>query len=83
MLIQKKRLALSVDETIWMRRVEELKFFQFVPVDNEIAKLAVLLPDLHQDPADRIIVATARILETTLITKDERLLSYPNIATLW
>jgi len=83
MLIQKKRLALSVDETIWMRRVEELKFFQFVPVDNEIAKLAVLLPDLHQDPADRIIVATARILGTTLITKDERLLSYPNIATLW
>ncbi len=83
MLIQKKRLMLSVDETVWMRRVEQLKYFQFVPVDNEIAKLAVYLPDLHPDPADRIIAATARILGATLITRDDHLLSYPHIATVW
>ncbi len=83
MLVQKKRLVLSVDEVTWIRQVERLKFFRFIPIDNDIARLSVQLPDLHPDPADRIILATARILGSTLVTKDERLLNYPHVATLW
>lgn len=83
MLVQKKRLVLSVDEVTWIRQVERLTFFRFIPIDNDIARLSVQLPDLHPDPADRIILATARILGSTLVTKDERLLNYPHVATLW
>ena len=83
MLVQKKRLILSVDETVWIRQAEGLKFFRFIPVDNEIARLSVQLPDIHPDPADRIILATARILGATLITKDERLWNYPHVTSLW
>jgi PIN domain nuclease of toxin-antitoxin system len=83
-LVKKGRLVLNQDETSWMRRAEGLPFLTFVPVDNEIARLSVQLPaPLHEDPADRLIAATARSLGLTLITKDERLLNYSHIASLW
>jgi PIN domain nuclease of toxin-antitoxin system len=43
----------------------------------EIALESCFLPGrLHDDPADRFIVATARIEKATLVTRDERLLTY-------
>jgi len=84
LLVKKGRLVLTQDETAWVHRAEGLSFLKFVPVDNEIARLSVQLPPpLHDDPVDRIIAATARALGLTLITKDERLLNYSHIASLW
>jgi PIN domain nuclease of toxin-antitoxin system len=84
LLIKKGWLVLSQDETTWVRRAEGLPFLTFVPVDNEIARLSVQLPPpLGDDPADRIIAATARALGLKLITKDERLLNYDHVASLW
>jgi PIN domain nuclease of toxin-antitoxin system len=84
LLVKKGRLVLTQDETAWVHRAEGLSFLKFVPVDNEIVRLSVQLPPpLHDDPADRIIAATARALGLTLITKDERLLNYSHIASLW
>ena len=37
---------------------------------------------LHQDPADRILAATAEVLDLTLVTADERLLGLGTIRTL-
>ncbi|MBW1887764.1 MAG: PIN domain-containing protein [Deltaproteobacteria bacterium] len=37
----------------------------------------------HNDPADRIIVATARIHALELITKDKKILDYPHVQALW
>jgi hypothetical protein len=53
------------------------------PVDTGIAVRSVELPDLHPDPADRLIVASAERLGATLVTKDERLRAYPGLATVW
>ncbi|MFX0202652.1 MAG: type II toxin-antitoxin system VapC family toxin [Candidatus Hodarchaeota archaeon] len=39
--------------------------------------------DFHKDPADRIIVATARVNNMTLITKDEKILRYPHVNSIW
>jgi hypothetical protein len=50
---------------------------QEIPVDGRIALLAVSLPDLHKDPADRFILATALIQQATLITADAKLLAWP------
>lgn len=82
LLIKKGRLNLTVDEVAWIRRAEQLPFLEFVPIDNEICRLAVHLPELHLDPADRIIVATCQLIGATLVTKDERLLLYPHISTI-
>lgn len=51
------------------------------PVTHEIALFARQLT-LHQDPADRILAATARVLDLTLVTADNRLLGLGNIRTL-
>jgi PIN domain nuclease of toxin-antitoxin system len=51
------------------------------PLTHEIALVARQLP-LHQDPADRILAATAEVLDLTLVTADERLLGLGTIRTM-
>jgi PIN domain nuclease of toxin-antitoxin system len=51
------------------------------PLTHEIALVARQLP-LHQDPADRILAATAEVLDLTLVTADERLLGLETIRTM-
>lgn len=38
--------------------------------------------NFHQDPANCIIVATARHHNLTLLTSDEKILAYPHVRTL-
>lgn len=47
-----------------------------LPLTGDIALLAVELPGLHQDPADRFIVATAMTHGAVLMTADEQLLTW-------
>lgn len=84
MLVKKGRLRLSMDIDTWFEKIEQLSFFQFIPIDNRIAAKSVMLPEsFHNDPADRIIVTTAREYGAVLITSDKRLLEYPQVRTLW
>lgn len=84
MLARRGRLQLSMSAAEWIARCEALPFLRFVPVDNAIAVQSTSLPgDLHGDPADRIIVATALSHGATLVTKDRKLQDYPGVATLW
>ena len=54
-----------------------------VPLTHEIAITAYDLPgEFHRDPADRMLVATARVLDLTLMTADERILAYPHVLSL-
>lgn len=84
MLHEKKRLAFAVEPDIWISRCEQLSFLNFIPVDNDIARMAVRLPGpLHADPADRMIIATAKYFGGKLITKDEKILNYPHVNAVW
>ena len=84
LLVERGRLRLALDVRDWIARCESLPFLTFVPVSNAIAIESVRLPDFpHADPADRIIVATAMSLGAGLVTKDERLISYPFVKTIW
>ena len=84
LLTDKKRLKLSIDTRDWIRKTEALPFVRFVPVDNTIALRSIALPgDFHPDPADRIITATAMTMGLPLVTKDEKILGYPHIKTIW
>jgi len=69
---------------VWVRRCEQLSFLRFVPVDNEIARLAVRLAGtFNGDPADRMVVATALFLGADLVTKDRAIRSYTKVHTVW
>ena len=52
------------------------------PLTHEIALVALQLQLRHQDPADRFLAATAKVLDLVLVTADERLLGLGEIATL-
>ena len=78
------RLQLTIDYRDWVAQAESLPFVQFVPIDNPIALKSVQLPSpLHQDPADRIIIATTLMLGATLLTKDSKIRQYPHVPTVW
>ncbi|MHB8976982.1 MAG: type II toxin-antitoxin system VapC family toxin [Trichloromonadaceae bacterium] len=84
LLVERGRLRLALDVRDWICRCEALPFLTFVPLDNAIAVESVRLPDFpHADPADRIIAATALSLGAVLVTKDDKLQSYPHVKTIW
>ena len=83
-LVERGRLEITMPVDDWVARSEALPFLQFVPVDNRIALGSTRLPgSFHADPADRIIVSTARSLGATLVTRDEKLRRYSHVETLW
>ena len=83
-LVSRGRLQLTTSPSDWVAASEALPFFDFVPVSNSIALKSVQLPgDLHNDPADRIIIATAVSLGAVLVTKDEKIRNYPHVKTVW
>jgi PIN domain nuclease of toxin-antitoxin system len=83
LLAQRGRLVLRFPVREWIARSQALAGLRFLPVDTGIAVRSVELPELHPDPADRLIVASAERLGATLVTKDERLRAYPGVATIW
>jgi PIN domain nuclease of toxin-antitoxin system len=83
MLIEKGRLVLSMDVESWIDEVSQIEGARFMPVDNEIGIKSTMLPgEFLKDPADRIIVATARKLAVPLVTADEKIINYEHVKTI-
>ncbi len=75
-LANKKRIDLQRDVMAWVRDALALPGVTLAGLEPEIAVESTRLPfRMHPDPADRILVATARQLGATLITADHRLLT--------
>lgn len=75
----KGRFEIDGNLTEWLTRATAGT--REAPLTHEIALVARQLP-LHQDPADRILAATAEVLDLTLVTADERLLGLGTIRTM-
>jgi len=54
-----------------------------IPLDSAIAMAAAALPDIHNDPFDRILAATAIIHRLELLSKDAVLPRYPGLRVAW
>lgn len=75
LLAQKGRLPLGRAIGEWLELA--IEGMLLAPLTPPIAVDANTLPgELHWDPADRIIVATARALKASLLTADSALLAY-------
>lgn len=84
MLIERGRLILSMDVGSWLEEVTQIDGVRFAPVDNEISIKSTMLPgEFHTDPADRMIVATARKLAVSLVTADDKIRNYEHVKTVW
>ena len=75
LLLAKRRLTLDVTALQWRQKLLTAGLIE-IPVDGAIAARSVALPNMHDDPADRIIVATAQEGHQ-LITDDHRILNWP------
>jgi PIN domain nuclease of toxin-antitoxin system len=84
LLVRKGRLELTMPVEDWIARSEALPFVQFVPMNNRIALRSNQLPgEIHEDPADRLIIATALTLGAPLVSKDTKIRDYPHVETIW
>lgn len=73
-------LALQLPIEQWLAVALPKTLIRVIPIDAEIARLSNQLPGtFHEDPADRLIVASAIAHKLTLVTSDERILAYPHI----
>jgi PIN domain nuclease of toxin-antitoxin system len=79
LLHSKGKIHLKADLAEWV--AESTEGIREAPLTHEIALVAQQLP-LHGDPADRFLAATAKVLDLTLVTADERLLGFGNIRTM-
>lgn len=77
MLVAKGRLTLAKDLLEWLDEVLALPGIRLAGLEPAIAAASSRLPgELHGDPADRIIAATARHVGARLVTANEKLLAY-------
>lgn len=77
MLVSKGRLTLDRDVGEWVGTAVSIPGIRLEPISPEIAVASTRLPgNIHPDPADRLIAATARHLGALLITDDQLLLDY-------
>jgi PIN domain nuclease of toxin-antitoxin system len=71
------RLRLTPTPEAWFDTLLAQPGFTETPLTARIALAASHLPaDFHQDPADRLLVATARELDVPIVTRDRQILDY-------
>ncbi len=75
MRVLKGHFEFQVDIHAWRRDLLDRGLIE-ISIDGSIAARAALLTDMHGDPADRLIVATA-LEGHRLLTADERILNWP------
>jgi PIN domain nuclease of toxin-antitoxin system len=77
MLEKRGRVALPMNVRTWVDEALSKPGIDVAPLTPEMMIESVHLPgDFHGDPADRMLVATARVLGATLLTKDDQLIRY-------
>jgi len=84
MLTDKGRLKLDRDVGLWVEQALALPKVEMLALTVQIAVTSVRLPTVfHSDPADRMIVATARQYNVPVVTKDERIQQSGLVRTIW
>jgi PIN domain nuclease of toxin-antitoxin system len=82
-LVEVGRLGLAHPVKNWITQALMYPGVRLLPLTPEIAVESTQLPgQFHRDPADQIIVATARTWDCPLVTSDSRVLDYPHVKTL-
>lgn len=70
-LVELGRLELPLPLEQWFERAADPRTVQVLPITPAIAAEVARLPEgFHRDPADRLIVATSRVLGYPIVTRD-------------
>lgn len=83
-LLEKGRIGISCNPEEWMKRALDMPRLRLLPLSPAVAYRSTCLPQsFHSDPADQIIVATAREENATILTKDRFISKYKYVRTIW
>ena len=77
MLVAKQRIILRENTLDWLINATSAPGISVYPISPEVAYESTILPGtFHGDPADRMIVATTRVINGTLLTFDKEIITY-------
>ena len=76
-LVAKGRMSSLITPQLWFRRLSGVEGFALADLTPDILIESSFLPgEIHNDPADRILIATARAHDLTVVTRDRKILDY-------
>lgn len=77
MLVAKGRISVSMPIQAWVKTALAAPGVNLLALDADVALESTQLPgDVHGDPADRFLIATARVHRLRLVTADRRICEY-------
>ncbi len=83
-LAERQRIILDRHWKVWFDDVIGLNQWWVIDIGVAIIQEAYSLPgSYHRDPADRFITATARLHRMSVLTADDKILSYPHVSSIW
>jgi len=82
-LVKRNRLRLPVGPGEFVDRALRQHGIHEMPVDRHVAIASTELPDIHNDPFDRIILATALIHDMSILSKDREIPQYHDVKVIW
>jgi len=84
MMVSTGKVEIRIPAELWLDQAIKQTGLEVFDLNPKITAESCNLPgEFHKDPADRIIVATARINELTIVTKDKKMIRYPHAETIW
>lgn len=82
-LVEYGRLTLPCSLESWFEQALSYPGIRLLPLTPKIVIESTRLPgDFHRDPADQMIVATARIFDCPLVTSDRKIVNYPYVKSI-
>jgi PIN domain nuclease of toxin-antitoxin system len=79
-LVERQRLSLPCPVLDWIEQALSYPGVQLLDLSPRICAESTQSPgSFHRDPADQIIVATARVFDAPLVTVDDKILAYPQV----
>ena len=83
MLVERGRLELDMSLENWLALASAPATVELVRITPAIAAEVARLPDkFHRDPADRLIVASARVRKLQVLTRDRKITG-ARLVTIW
>ena len=81
-LVEKNKLTLSIPVDRWLQTALAYPGIQLLNLTVPVIVRSTQLTGFHNDPADQIIVATAKVYDCFLLTADNKILNYAQVKTL-
>jgi PIN domain nuclease of toxin-antitoxin system len=81
-LVAKRRIAIEKEFGVWVSESIAIAGFHEATLTYQVALEAARFPLPHGDPIDRLLVASARAYELTLVTADRNLIAAGAVDTL-